>query len=1201
MPLRLKSLELVGYKTFASKTEFEFSDHVTVIVGPNGSGKSNIADALRWVLGEQSYTLMRGRKTDDMIFSGSEGRSRAGMASATVTFDNSDGWLPIDFSEVSITRRAYRDGRNDYLINGQRVRLMDVTELLSKSGLAERTYTVIGQGLVDTALSLRAEERRRLFEEAAGIGLYRKRKEQALRRLDQTRRNLERVQDILAELAPRLRSLSRQAKRAEEFEALRSELQEVLREWYGFHWHRAQRELLEARKAANQQEEALENARENHRSADAQLSALRDQINGLRARLGSWHRELAELHSKRETTSRELAVSDERQRALLERESRLSGEVSQWEQTLAIEQERLGRARTRLETVQAELDDAQAQAAQAREDLQTRLVQRTEIEAQINALSEQITTAAARKAEQGARQSELELRLSDYDTEKDEFADLRKKAEEAFQSAERLHNEAVKAREEAGSIVEKLAAQCAMIKDEIAASEDNRKTLESQMQKAQTDAARQAAQLDVLIQAEQALSGYASGAKLLLEAVRDQKLNGTEGALSGQLTVPEHLEKAVAAALGDYVDAVLVGGGKDADNAMALLENARARAALLPLGDIVPHQPVSAPDDRDCLGCAADLIEAPARLRPVLDLLLGETLVVKDRKAARRLLTGAANGARAVTLSGEVFASRGPILVNHEEGGGLLGRARERGEIEMALGAAHTQVEGLENELQTQGNTIAELITRQKDFDAQHKAASEAADRAQVEYQRVNLAFGEAKRELEWELQQSSRRDTEREQALARIESLQAGQRELVVQIEKDEIVLREKTHELAELTVEEQQAEVSHWETQLAVATQSMAVVNDVHAERRASAEKAEEGLTGARVELAEIDVHIKALRGEATEMRTSEGGIGSEIDELRQLIDPAEAELREAEAGQQGLEAREAELRNAMSMVERHNAQSQLAHTRAVEALDRLRDRIEEDFGLVEFSFEEEVSGQTPLPLGEGMVVQLPVVTEIGPDVEENLKRVRMQIRRMGAINPEATREYNEVKERHEFMLTQIEDLEKAEVDLLQIVGELDEMMERDFLHTFERVAAEFKVIFTRLFGGGSARLILTEADEINEEGIDIEARLPGKRMQRLAMLSGGERSLTASALVFSLIKASPTPFCVMDEIDAALDESNVGRLRGVLEELAAQTQFIVITHNRSTVQAAETIYGITMGRDSTSQSISLKLEDVDGRYSE
>ena len=281
MPPRLKSLELHGYKTFASQTGFVFAEAVTAIVGPNGSGKSNIADSIRWVLGEQSFSLLRGKKTEDMIFSGSELRPRASMASATLIFDNSDGWLPIDFSEVAITRRAYRDGENEYLLNGQRVRLKDISELLARSGLAERTYTVIGQGLVDAALALKAEERRRLFEEAAGIGLYRSRREEALRRLDTTRHNLERVQDILAELLPRLRSLERQAKRAQEYEQVRADLQLLLRDWYGYHWHQSQHELTEAHDVARQREATLEQERQNHAVMDENLTTFRERLYGL--------------------------------------------------------------------------------------------------------------------------------------------------------------------------------------------------------------------------------------------------------------------------------------------------------------------------------------------------------------------------------------------------------------------------------------------------------------------------------------------------------------------------------------------------------------------------------------------------------------------------------------------------------------------------------------------------------------------------------------------------------------------------------------------------------------------------------------------------------------------------------------------------------------------------------------------------------
>ena len=296
----LKSLELQGYKTFAGKTAFEFAGNITCIVGPNGSGKSNIADSIRWVLGEQSYRLLRGKKTDDMIFAGSEQRPRASMASSTIVFDNSNGWLPIDFSEVSITRRAYRDSNNEYLLNGQRVRLKDIAELLGNSGLSERTYTIIGQGLVDATLALKADERRLLFEEAAGIGLYRARREEAHKRLETTFRNLERVEDILAELKPRLRSLERQARRAEQYDQVKVDLQVLLREFYGYHWYQAQHELTEARAKCQGSRIAADAVRQEQTELDQKLTTYRDTIQGLRARLGSWHREMSTLHNQRE-------------------------------------------------------------------------------------------------------------------------------------------------------------------------------------------------------------------------------------------------------------------------------------------------------------------------------------------------------------------------------------------------------------------------------------------------------------------------------------------------------------------------------------------------------------------------------------------------------------------------------------------------------------------------------------------------------------------------------------------------------------------------------------------------------------------------------------------------------------------------------------------------------------------------------------
>src|SRR5688572_4520476 len=323
MPLRLKSLELQGYKTFASRTVFEFSGGITAIVGPNGSGKSNIADSLRWVLGEQSYTLLRGKKTEDMIFSGSEGRSRAGLAQATILFDNTDQWLPLDFSEVTMGRIAHRDGRNEYLINSQHVRLREMNELLAQAGLSERTYTILGQGLVDASLALKADDRRRLFEEAAGVGLYRARRDDALKRLDNTERNLERVLDIMSELEPRTKSLERQAKRAIEFSRAQADLKLVLREWYGYHWHHAQNDLTRAKDSVRLQEGRVNETRVIYEKAQAEYMAFRERLSGLRAHLNEWHRKSAELHTQRETLSRELAVLEERRRALTSQQANI--------------------------------------------------------------------------------------------------------------------------------------------------------------------------------------------------------------------------------------------------------------------------------------------------------------------------------------------------------------------------------------------------------------------------------------------------------------------------------------------------------------------------------------------------------------------------------------------------------------------------------------------------------------------------------------------------------------------------------------------------------------------------------------------------------------------------------------------------------------------------------------------------------------
>ena len=411
MPLRLKSLELQGYKTFASRTVFEFASGITAIVGPNGSGKSNVADSLRWVLGEQSYGLLRGKKTEDMIFAGSEHRARSGMAQAIITFDNADQWLPVDFSEVALARHAHRDGHNEYLLNGQQVRLREINELLAQAGLSERTYTILGQGMVDASLALKAEDRRRLFEEAAGVGLYRSRREDALKRLDNTARNLERVLDIMAELEPRLRSLERQARRAIEHGRAQEDLKIILREWYGYHWHRAQRDLSDIREGVRAQEARVMAARHQQEEAQEKYVTFRERLSGLRAELNAWHRQAAELHNQRESISRELAVLEERRRSLTASQASVLSDQEHAMDELHLASDRIAEAEREVGRVQAELDEAKGQLVHAQNSLQTRQAERVGLEEQLALTRGEIDLFSQHRAESQARLDELKSRM----------------------------------------------------------------------------------------------------------------------------------------------------------------------------------------------------------------------------------------------------------------------------------------------------------------------------------------------------------------------------------------------------------------------------------------------------------------------------------------------------------------------------------------------------------------------------------------------------------------------------------------------------------------------------------------------------------------------------------------------------------------------------------------------------------------------
>ena len=844
MPLRIKSLELQGYKTFAEKTYFEFAEGITAIVGPNGSGKSNIADSLRWVLGEQSYSLLRAKKTDDMIFAGSQQRARAGMASTTLTFDNESNWLPLDFAEVALTRRAFRDSGNDYMINGQRVRLKDVNELLSQSGLSERTYTILGQGLVDASLALKADDRRRLFEEAAGIGLYRGRRDDALRRLEKTERNLERVLDVMTELEPLIRRLRRQAKRAQEHSQVQADLEVLLRDWYGYHWHRAQRELAEARERYREQDKKLGQVRKTHDAQVDQFTAFRERIQELRSQLNNWHRESSELHNKRETISRELAVLDERRRSLESTQQNLVKERDLSRDEERIAQERLDSAKSERERLKSEDEEARAEIEKARKALDERRAERATAEKELSDARQQINNLGGKRAQLQAHldnlTSSIAAQKDKIDANERTLNDVQDKAAQA----EKVASSAEKAREKAEAAFAKAEEELTAQREKVAKYESDRRSLQQSRAERETTQSKLQAQLDVLEQAEESLSGYAEGAKFLLEAARKAQFKDSRGALSAALDVPAELETAIAAALGEYVDAILLGSEDDAEAALQLLENEKAgRAALLPLAWLAAAKPLKAPNDDACLGIASQMLDAPDGLQEAVDLLLGQTLIVKDRAAARRLIKGKDGRVRAVTLRGEIFRADGLVLAGGTNRSGTLSRPRQRRELQAALEDTAKRLAEIEKTLSKLDADLDTAKLTETSLSEASRAARAKLEESRKEEQQAALDAESARRQAAWQLGQRDQLKTE----LSRAEADQTESRQSLASVEDNEKELQTRIRtlsaKLAELSLDELQNQVTYWQTRVAVSERAVKDADTRYREREQALQRLKSG----------------------------------------------------------------------------------------------------------------------------------------------------------------------------------------------------------------------------------------------------------------------------------------------------------------------------------------------------------------------
>ena len=1195
---KLKQIDVQGFKSFADSLNLLFPTGITAIVGPNGSGKSNVADAVRWALAEQRIIEIRGRTNTDMIFTGSSKRARAGMARVAITFDNSEGWLPVDFAEVIVERRTYRDGKTEYLLNGSKVLLRDLRDLLDRAGLGRDAYLIIGQGLVDQVLALRPQERLALFEQAAGIAPYRTRREDAVGRLEDTRHNLERIYDLVGDIEPRLRRLERQAERAVQHAELSTELNRILRVWYGFRWGKALSQLDQARQRVAYREDKALHQLEHSEGITEEIAEKRHRLTALRSQLAALHRESSAQHAEAEQHQRELAVARERQRQMQERqeESRAhlvplrSAREGEVEDVAALEAE-MAEVAERLEAERARL--AEAEAAYRAWQTERQALLRRQNEAQSQALQNRHRLADRQsRIEQGReRLAQLAQRVTQVQQALDTAQERRHAQQEAVEAARRVLAEAEAEVAAAQAEAERLEAA-------LEAARAERETLRRQVSKQEAALEQVAARLEALERLHAEGAGLYAGVRAVQQAAERGKLGGLPGTFASLVRVPSELDMAIETALGGQLQDIIAERWEDAQAAIEWLKRERAgRATFLPLDTLRPPDPLDVPSGAGVVGLAADLVAYDARYRPAVLLLLGRTAVARSLDAARALHRRLHGGFRIVTLEGELVRSGGAVSggdTRQSKGGGLLARERERRELPEQVAALEADIARLREALQA-SEARAQAVAAEMRAQAERRRVAEShrreADRA---LDRHTRDLDKLIQETAWQEKLLAEAAEERAglaQAQARLEQERVEAETALAEAETQIAALE---RELAALDEDDSQHILADRRTQVALVEQEHGNLRVLVETRRREIERVERQIASQEHRIRSLAGEMEALAGQLGALQTQYEASRAAADALAAQVPPQEAQLTALETGLEALESQERQAHRVLREAEQRLSQAEVEANRREDQAQALRREIEDALGIVVGDLPESLSGQQPLPL-EAIVAPLPIVATLPEGLAQQIRDLRTQIRRLEPVNPGAKEEYDELAERHGFLSAQMEDLERASANLRQIIAELDEMMDTMFRTTFQSIAKEFTRMFDLLFNGGTAKLLPLDDDEGNIAGVEITARPPGKRTSGLGMLSGGERTLTAVALLFAVMRVSPTPFCILDEVDAMLDEANVGRFRAMLDELARDTQFIVVTHNRGTVEVADTIYGVSMGDDGVSQVLSLSLEDL------
>ena len=1179
--MRLKELEIQGFKSFPDKTKITIGEGITGVVGPNGSGKSNISDSIRWVLGETSSKQLRGSgKMEDVIFGGTQSRGAMGFASVALTIDNSDHGLDMDADEVTIGRRYYRSGESEYSINGQNVRLKDVYELLLDTGIGRDGYAIVGQGRIAEIVGAKSAERREIFEEASGIAKYRYRKNEAERRLEAAEGNLERLRDILGELEKRVGPLKRDSEKAQQFLELserRKSLEVTL-------WVDA---IRRANDTVRDQQRKFEAAQADYERLSRQLdefdeksAALREEAQQLVLQVEQANADIRAVTEANAGSESEIAVLKNESEHSRFRIDEATGEL-----------ERAGQGRQSIETEAAGHKAAIEKLHGEVAALDTRVA---ELRAELRALEEKAAASGQRRDVIDAAIARLQdtataakVRAASAQSAKEAAA---QRLDEAKQQAVELENSAAAAEEEKRRAERRLkdAEEAVTRNDNIKAGLklklESRRRQQAEaadaLQKADKERSNTSQRIHILEDLERNMDGYQQSVKAVMRAAAGRRLRGIIGPVAGILTVEKGYETAIETALGFALQNIVVEDQGCARAAIGFLKDERAgRATFLPLDTVQGSRFTGRLTGT--AEVAADLVKCDPRYQHIIDNLLGRIIVVEDLSEASTVAKNLGYRNRIVTLDGQVINAGGSFTGGSTARSvGVFSRKQELDELRTRLVKLEKKRADAEKELEARKAEVDNLTAQLSGAEAEGMNASSERLRASLELDRLTAAVAqheENTRSLAAEIEAQQAAVTQNETACA---EAKAAQGKAEAELNTYNAELAELGESTGSLTAERECITNELSENQM----QRLANEKDVSLH-----EAALEGLqsrTGeAEARARELNAAIEAAKAkiEANALKIAE--IERTRGENKEKIAAAEETIRTANAARMEKEAAVARLgqENRALTDERERMSGEMARlaerrTAAENELNDTNTKLWEEYQLTAGEAKE-------------LCVEFESLTELRRSVAE----VRGKIRGLGNVNVGAIEEYKEVKERYDFLKAQVTDVEKAKSELTRMIAELCSEMEELFTTSFKQINTHFQQIFKELFGGGHARLYLSDESNVLESGIEIEVSPPGKVIKNLSALSGGEQALVAISIYFAILNVNPAPFCFLDEIEAALDDVNVARYAQYLRRMTDHTQFIVITHRRGTMEAADVLYGVTMQEDGVSKILRLDLDKV------